>query len=282
MNIEIETIDKYDVIKDFLEKNRVNATTLIKNEHFKDILKEHINYPTIEKTRMIIDRSEHIKGFESLIGISYDYAIRFLLAHKIDKKIDKALFESIGFQRDLDKEGLLNNFDLLYKQDKVNALIDLSFKLSLNEVQYRSGKVLDFNKYPKSKLEHIYKEIEILIKGSFSQISQNFSKINFNPVFAINNVNADGDIIMDNTLIDFKVVSSLNDFKTHIDQLVVYYILSKKLEVDYGHYLDINEVQLYYPRFDYYPRFKIEELISYKSVRDLCKIFPTRDWFVKH
>ena len=274
MTLNIEEIDHYNKLKSLFDNRNYNVSTLIKEDCLKEVLKENITYPNFYKPSIVLDRNENIRGYEALIGMSYDYAIRFLFAHKEDKKIDKALFDSIGFQMESDKKRLLNNFDNLYKNNKIKAIIDLSFKLSLNETEFRSGEKLEFKNYPKEKLNHVYKEIEEVLKLSLNLVKEDFKHINYNPVFGNNRLKADGDIIIDNTLIDFKVVSSLNDFRAHLDQMVLYCILAEGLKQKYNENFNIEYIQIYYPRFNVYPKFKVSDLISKENINKILKYLP--------
>lgn len=272
MKLDIEDND-YEKLKNLFNERNYNVSELIKEDCLKNILKENINFPELTKTKIVFDRSENIKGFESLIGMSYDYAMRFLFEYKNKKNIDLPLFESIGLRIDKDPHKILDAFDVEYKKNKLQAIINLSFKLSLNEVEFRSGKKLDYNSYPKSKLNDVFKEIEKVLSLSLPKVKEDFKKIVYNPVFGNNKLKADGDIIIDRTLVDFKVTSSLNDFKSHLEQLILYVILAEGLKKERIYY-NIDYIQIYYPRFDIYPKFKVSDLISKEGIQKILNCLP--------
>lgn len=265
--------NNYEKLKNLFNERNYNVSELIKEDCLKNILKENINFPELTKTKIVFDRSESIRGFESLIGMSYDYAMRFLFEYKINKKIDLPLFESIGLRIDKNPHKILDAFDVEYKKNKLQAIINLSFKLSLNEVEFRSGKKLDYNSYPKTKLNDVFKEIEKVLSLSLPKVKEDFKKIFYNPVFGNNKLKADGDIIIDRTLIDFKVTSSLNDFKSHLEQLVLYVILAEGLKKEKIYY-NIDYIQIYYPRFNIYPKFKVSDLISKEGIQKILNCLP--------
>ena len=246
-----------DNFKEHLDNNVSSLTNLLKNKDIQIILEHLIEYPNYNKN-IVLPRDRTIFGFESYIGMAYDYAIRFLLSYQIDKKIDKALFDSIGFVMEKNKTKLLKDYKTEEDKNKLYAIVDLSFKLSLNEVLFRSGVHKKISDFSKNDLNNIYNEIIKLLKISFPEIQHHKdSKINFNPVFGYGNILADGDIIFNDTLVDFKAVSSLNSFKNHINQLIMYTILNQ-----YNDKLELNYIQMYFPRFNDFPKFKINDLIS--------------------
>jgi len=251
-----------------LDKEFCNLTSFLKKDIVNKVLSSSIEYPTIDK-KILLPRDRRIYGYESLIGMSYDYAIRFLYSYKINKNIESPLYDSIGFKLEKNKNKILNDFKIIQSKDKLLGIIDLSFKMSINEVLYRSGKEIKFNDFEKQNIDNIYEEIKKLLKISFQKISEhkNDDLIDFNPNFSYSHIIADGDIIIDDTLIDFKAVSYLNGVNNHINQLVMYSILN-----EYNNNFNIKKIQIYYPRFDIYPIFELDKIIKDKdSIINLLK-----------
>lgn len=252
-------------IKNYLNNNMTNLTSLLKKEDMQIILNELVNYPEYNK-EILLKRDRNILGFESHIGMSYDYALRFLLSYQEKKSIDNALYDSIGFNMEKNKKKLINDYKSFEQTNKLLGIVDLSFKLSLNEMLFRNGIKKDISEFSKDKLDSIYQETIKLLKLSFNEIQKHkISKIEYNPVFAYGNILADGDILINNTLVDFKAVSSLNNFKDHINQLIMYSILN-----EYNDNHKIDNIQMYYPRYNDFPIFKIDDLINKKD-RNLIK-----------
>lgn len=247
-------------IKDYLNNNMTNLTSLLKKEDMQIILNELVNYPEYNK-EILLKRDRNILGFESHIGMSYDYALRFLLSYQEKKSIDNALYDSIGFNMEKNKKKLINDYKSFEQTNKLLGIVDLSFKLSLNEMLFRNGIKKDISEFSKDKLDSIYQETIKLLKLSFNEIQKHkISKIEYNPVFAYGNILADGDILINNTLVDFKAVSSLNNFKDHINQLIMYSILN-----EYKDNHKIDNIQMYYPRYNDFPIFKLDDLINKKD-----------------
>lgn len=256
-----------DNFKSILNSKMSSLTNLLKNEDIKIILQNLIEYPTYDK-QLILPRDKSIFGFESYIGMAYDYALRFLLSYQNNRKIDDALYDSIGYNMERNKNQLLKEYKDKEKNNKLLAIVDLSFKLSLNEVLFRSGIKKDIKDFSKENLSNIYNEIVKLLKVSFDEIQKNKeSKINFNPVFGYGNILADGDIILNDVLVDFKAVSSTKNFNEHINQLIMYSILNQ-----YNQKLEINYIQMYFPRYNDFPIYKIDDMISKKNQGLLKKI----------
>ncbi len=247
-------------IKNYLNNNMTNLTSLLKKEDMQIILNELVNYPEYNKD-ILLKRDRNILGFESHIGMSYDYALRFLLSYQEKKSIDNALYDSIGFNMEKNKKKLINDYKSFEQTNKLLGIVDLSFKLSLNEMLFRNGTKKDISEFSKDKLDSIYQETIKLLKLSFNEIQKHkISKIEYNPVFAYGNILADGDILINNTLVDFKAVSSLNNFKDHINQLIMYSVLN-----EYNDNHKIDSIQMYYPRFNDFPIFKLDDLINKKD-----------------
>lgn len=247
-------------IKNYLNNNMTNLTSLLKKEDMQIILNELVNYPEYNKD-ILLKRDRNILGFESHIGMSYDYALRFLLSYQEKKSIDNALYDSIGFNMEKNKKKLINDYKSFEQTNKLLGIVDLSFKLSLNEMLFRNGTKKDISEFSKDKLDSIYQETIKLLKLSFNEIQKHkISKIEYNPVFAYGNILADGDILINNTLVDFKAVSSLNNFKDHINQLIMYSVLN-----EYNENHKIDSIQMYYPRFNDFPIFKLDDLINKKD-----------------
>lgn len=247
----------------------ITLTNFIKDKDVYNKMKDEINYPKIKKY-IKYPRDKSILGKESMVGMSYDYGVRFLYSYLKSNKINSALFDSIGFKIEKNKQSLLNKFDKDCKVNKLNAIVDLSLKLSMNEVLYRSGKKVNYNSFDKKTISFLNEEVIALLKLTFKEIQSNKDQVfDMNPEFHHGFIIADGDIGIGNTLVDFKAVSSLMDFKSHINQLVSYCILDQLNGNNRYEY-----IQIYYPRFNYYPRFKLEDL--FKNKDKIIDLFTNR------
>lgn len=270
MNLNIDNNEtKINNLKDFLSNNKTNLTSFLKKDDIKSLLNDFISYPTINETIKLL-RDRKIYGYEAIIGTSYDYCLRFLLSYQETKKIDNALFDSLGFQLANNKKELLKEYSTYQDTNKLLGIVILSFKLSIFETEFRSGVKLNFKNYSKETLDNIYNEIIKLMKVSFEEIKRTKdAKIEYNPIFAHKNILADGDIIINKTLVDFKAVSSLNNFKDHINQLIMYFALN---EIKGRYKQEIDSIKLYYPRYNIYPEYKIKNIINQNNMNILKDI----------
>lgn len=255
--------DDFDIKMD---RDIINLTNFLKKEDVQKTLNDNINFPKLSYQKIVLERDSRIIGNEYLIGMSYDYAIRFLYSYKINNNIDDPLYSSIGYRLESNKKNLMTTFKIEQESNKLLALVNLSFKLSLNEILYRSGERVLYSSFKKDKINAINEEIIKLLKLSFPMIGKEDKlKIDFNPDFSYEHIIADGDILINDTLVDFKAVSSLFNFKDHIKQLLMYSILN-----ELNGNKNIKNIQLYYPRFDFYPKYNIKDLIvNKKKIIDL-------------
>lgn len=167
--------NNYEKLKNLFNERNYNVSELIKEDCLKNILKENINFPELTKTKIVFDRSENIKRIwifnrNEFMIMLWDFYLNIKI-----KNIDLPLFESIGLRIDKDiAHKILNAFDVEYKKNKLQAIINVHLKLSLNEVEFRSGKKLDYNSYPKSKLNDVFKEIEKVLSLSLPKVKRRF------------------------------------------------------------------------------------------------------------
>lgn len=237
-----------------------NLTNFVK-EHSNEI-SECINFPLMKnRPDMVLERSMAIRGHEALIGTVYDYAFRFMVEYSKNKNVDEVLYNAIGFKMEDNPSKLVMDYRELAKKSNFDAIVDLSLKLGVNEVHFRSGTKLHLHNFKYETISAIKEEVKNLVKVSIEQIQKCKEEKNiiYNPVFGINNISADGDMIIGKTLIDFKATSSLQ-VNEYLKQLVGYIGLN---------YVDkrfnIEKVALYYPRFKYFPEYLVKDLIKDKN-----------------
>jgi len=84
-------------------------------------------------------------------------------------------------------------------------------------------------------------------------------------------INADGDLIIGKTLLDIKTSSRLA-LKEDFRQLIGYYVLNGIA----GKPFDIENIGIYYPRFDYFVERRINEFVSESDVTSMESLFKSK------
>ncbi len=202
------------------------------------------NYPYILET----------KYEAQLVGFTFDYLARFMIAQKIKKnrmEVTKKLVAYAGldllhrhkFEEDFDIDGMFNssiNQIIEYIQgnmDDFNILIRSAIFLSRLEHVFRS-KLFPITEY----LQQWFEEVPKNINQDLTQLCTDFetefvnvlinedSEVIFNPIFGHASEivhGADADIFIDGTLYDFKTIKRNGYRKENTMQLIGYYLLDR-------------------------------------------------------
>jgi len=162
--------------------------------------------------------------------------------------------------------------------DMNNHLIESSLALAQLDVLRRARYLSNSKSFIAEKndledLQHLISRLEIKIFKA-NQIC--ILNPNFGPE-ATKLMNADGDIVIDDTLIDIKTVKELNVKREFFNQLIGYYTLYriggiKGMSPDNK----INKIGIYFSRYGYLHTYKIEDIIDEKIFIEFIEWFKKR------
>ena len=211
----------------------------------------------------------------SQVGTAFDYLARFVLKHyqyKVNGECFKEYYMAkVGLNTLLNyTENKNNNYKRVYQiglsiiddyikgndsKEHFKRVVGVSVYFAKLEAIFRNGYTIDKEKALKYKIDpyveqELYNQIEIF-KTAFEEkfnIKSKPSTIYYNPMFgrcskAVGG--ADADIIINDTLIDFKSSKYLNSIEEDYKQLMGYYLFSKVIE----HPAKINKLCLYFSRY---------------------------------
>lgn len=287
-------------------------TKILDRPELKHELKRTFPRPTIQLKKVFID-TEISKTIDTrLIGIAYDYILRFhatiVNSHLIEREqifvatkgLSNLIYEyqnpkrrliRVGHQKDikfLEKEKVFSYLAAGFPiacQEYFNALSSNIFNIETAkaaiffaklEIYYRT------NKFGKNIFDNCNAEAETilnLIDSNKIRFLKAKSLCVLNPVLGIGSLGADADIIIDGTLIEFKTTSKRIIERKTLDQLISYYFLSiikRSLSKNLHDKLYITQFGVFLSRQDTYWKTPVYDLISPD------KIVSYGNWFVNY
>jgi len=258
--------DEFRTILDEAKPLKSDFTTISGRRPFLNIC---TNYPYILET----------KYEAQLVGFTFDYLARFMIARKIKKnrmEVTKKLVAYAGldllqghiFEENFDIEGIFNssiNQIIDYIQgnlDDFNILIRSAICLSRLEHVFRS-KLFPTTEYVQQWFEEVPKNINQDLTQLCTDFETEFmnvlvnedSEVIFNPIFGRASEivhGADADIYIDGTLYDFKTIRHNGYRKVNTMQLIGYYLLERINSEDFNGTLlgsGIKNIAFYKARF---------------------------------
>ncbi len=246
-----------------------------------------------------------------LIGTAFDYLFRFnmeynnknrvvkpryWIAEKAYKLLRKELLTNekviVGYGFDTEVSNSSRILKIIDKQFNIakknysqflktggitNELISSSIFLAKLETYYRIESIdKNYSQFFPEDVKDL-SEMFLLLKNRAFKVNK---KCYLNPTFGKGSDlvgGADADIIIDNTLIDIKATKRLAVSRLHFNQLVLYYILSHIGGINNKpNDKPIDEIAVYFARFDVLWTVHIKDIISDKSRDNFI------EWFVKY
>ena len=252
----------------------------------------------------------------SVIGTAFDYLARIMLSRVVKKNRSEA-YSNISAEH-----GLVILSSILKSHHSLRLKIEKRFKRSVKRLKKYSNNKKAINELVKdacflAKLDHILRSglppANIFEKSFFSDpdeeilrdlnllcdvfqkefiptIVRTNSEVIYNPNFGVSSAfvgGADGDVIIDGTLYDFKTGKNVGYRWQEVAQIVGYYLLNEiSLEVmnsnnnyfidgSYQH-LDIKRTAFYRARYgeiEYIDTSYIDEIVIEKAKKDLAAYF---------
>lgn len=255
----------------------MNVTEIIKKEEVKNILKKEIKYPEIKLKKEM----KYYKNPEnhSLIGIAYEivFQIEYMKKNKLNNMNYIKAYRKIEYLTNL-KEKVSD-----IKKEKINKIINNLKKIEKNIKNYifNKGKINYKNIFylawisnirmqKQLKIKDIYlkkdvKDLKILKKGikRFKKILKN--EIKFNVYEKKEDIVGEIDIKNKRYILDIKTVieGKVNEYM--INQLIMYYLISKNEEYK------PKKIGILFSRFGKIKFVKIRKILSKKGEKRLIK-----------
>lgn len=281
----------------------MSLTSFIRRPEINAKLNELIKGAELE--RLSLPDEPAPLGKNDLVGIGYDYFLRFYLQRHCKNYFEKQIIAEKVLHilgpteiTTIDSNGHIEykeNKHTIYAKDlytkisefrkkycddgKINDSFVISIlKLSQLDLIYRSGRFL--GKFFDIKKEEI-EDLKHLIKLTEPDIFNIKKCVICNPSFgeASRKVGgADSDLIIDNKLIEIKAVKSTSKWKEYLKQLIGYFLLLKIGGLDnVSMKIEIDVLSLYFARHARIVDFAVEEIFKTKeNTRKYIKWFDDK------
>jgi hypothetical protein len=281
----------------------LNLSKFVKIEEIKEKILTTFNKPDISETVEI--KAFPLTNNFALIGGAFDYLLRFYIKHRntnaitrrwvadssvaalshynsdLYENIDKRVLEIKGFYEKYIKNGKITKDILAGVLDlaEIDQIFRKGIRYYKSEIIEKRDRTLKDFKVEREKDMQDLKNLISLVKPAMFEM-KNFCILN--PVFPrafyeLNHLTTDADLIIDKTIIDFKVTKYLQFSVDFFLQLIGYYAItlinSYFKNMDYYNLNLITKLGIYYARHGYLFTFNILDIIEIK------KIIPFLDWF---
>lgn len=291
----------------------MSLTAFISDKNFQELrdkFKTVFPRPQIKLTGEML--APPLTNSHSIVGQAFDYILRFTLEHRhkektkswgswvadssytmIERRLEaeKSKTIRVGFRRDVEKDRkeFLSMLRTEYSDAKNNyqkylvdgiltdSLIKSALYLARLDVTFRAG-MIDQNLGNENELDiKDVRQLMVILKDDHFKVDNHCF---INPTFGDGSRlvgGADGDLIIDDTLIDLKVTKNLSVERDHLNQTIGYYILSLIGGVnDDKDFKPIKNIGLYFARHGILWKFPLADLADEKTILEF------KDWFVKY
>jgi hypothetical protein len=251
-------------------------------------------------------------GNYSIVGQAFDYLLRFTLEHRYKSKVNSkggwvadgsytmivtplesssAKVIRVGYRRDIEKNRkdflkmlkdeyttAKNNYEQFLNDGLLtDSLIKSALYLARLDVTFRAGMVdANLGNETEQDIQDVRQLFSIINHDHFKVENNCF----INPTFGDGSLlvgGADGDLIIDDTLIDLKVTKSLAVERDYLNQTIAYYILSLIGGVNGDKSLKpIKNIGIYFARHGVLWKIPLTQLADEKSTLEF------KDWFHKY
>lgn len=211
---------------------------------------------------------ENITKHYSLIGMAVDYMLRFRISEHLNVDKEEFLNNTMAFKiielincNVLLYEHFLEASLCFYKNELEKAFL----MFSEIEIYGRSGEIY-LNCFNEDTIVEL-KLFEPIYQSFIDNHLKSTQQILLNPSF-LNSIKiggADSDLIIGDTLIDIKNTKDIKISRDYILQLLGYYVLATLDNIK------IDNVALYFSRYDVMVKFKVDTLINSKT--NLMNVF---------
>ena len=227
----------------------------------------------------------------SMVGIAFDYLLRFYLKHNYPDAIEKpwiaevstALLNDHGhplFDRALDN---LTYSKLMYKEyletgEFTEEVIRASILLAQLDPYYRAMWIDDtLGSVDPKDVKDLHNLISLLNPEMFKVKDYCLLNPTFNDGSKLVG-GADADIVFDNKIIDIKTTKKMDVNRDVFHQIIGYYILAtvggmgdEKIDAS-----NISELSIYFSRYGIMHTFKLDEIVNQDTLPDFIDRFKAR------
>lgn len=273
----------------------MSLTSLIKEKDVNNKLNEII--PKLNKPNLGMPLAPIMKKRNDLVGIAFDYLLRFYIesindlcsskewiASNLLTTINSPILEEVEFdfiskkvigykrnkttqyvEKTLKKCKRLKNKFL--KDKKITfKLLKYLLKISQFDLIFRSGIFLGyFRKVSKEDIKDLSRLASLLTPDQF--VAKKY--VILNPTFGIASEligGADADLIIDSKLIEIKTVKSASRLREYVKQLIGYYLLLQIGSVsNISFNVKIDQIGIYFSRFNKMIYYNIKDFFQTKT-----------------
>lgn len=257
----------------------MSLTTFVQEPAIRDFLKEHFQQPKFEVSfPAAVPAPPNSRGY-SIVGTAFDYLLRFHI-HQINpsmtisrKWVAEAAYEMMQKVPDFAEEVLLaknlvqnagKHYAEFQKSGAISdSLLQSCLHLAQMDIMYRTGTVARSLGFSYSRdMKDLRALIELARRQSIFR-AKNLCILN--PTFGMASHlvdGADGDLIIDDSLIDIKTTRDMKFGVNHFRQLMGYYLLSRIGGIDDTPGIEIKRLGIYYSRHGQLLSFEVEETLK--------------------
>lgn len=230
----------------------------------------------IYKTKSTSEGNEKSRELKLIRYVPPSYIGASRISMVNDSKKENEILEFYNYAKNF-----LKKYDRDLSFEKVKMIPDeifiIAIKLSKLEQFYRSGKLArNFDYISDKDINDLKALIKIFDRNKLD--AERYCLCG--PYFASKGIHVSGfdmDLVLDNTIVDIKTTSSRPLIKSHVYQLVIYYLLSKVFGIEgYPVKQRIERIAIYYVRYDYMWSSDIKDLLDPKGEVKLKKWIRAR------
>ncbi len=271
----------------------MSLTTVIAQEHIRTMLNDHIVKPKISMKGLpcLVPLRPNNTSNATIIGTAADYLVRFRLSKEIGDLPDVNVYDcgwiaETAIHHLYDHPQYRGHYDKFARLlEKAQELINAYWRANPRETEVLMPRVIGLCQWL-ARVDVFYRvgyfDPEFKLQDS---ITQELKAINdiislsgikgqncfLNPEFALASLvdGADADIVVDDTIIEIKTVSKPDLALDHIRQLVTYSAMTEIGGIKYGdneiYQVPINNLMIFYPRFNHLIKMDINEVLKDKN-----------------
>lgn len=233
-------------------------------------------------------KAEPITKNYPLVGTAFDYLLRFYLEQKNPNCVTKRWVAETSVLR-MDELGKDDEESKKMKQHlaeskKIHAdflskgvfdddIIRTAVILAQMDIYYRQGTVPEnLGTVEEGDVQDLRNLISLVDPNLFQGKKHCF----LNPTFGYGSTlvgGADADMIVDDTLIDFKTTKYLSFTQDHYNQLIGYYILSKLGKINESEDIPISRIGIYFSRHGILHTISADEIENHQNFPKFVDVF---------
>lgn len=256
--------------------NVISLTSFLSENEALSVVNANFTNPVKRTGAKLLVEPTKGKGVDfGAVGTAYDYWLRCEL-----RKSDPDIYTTfLGYRKCVSRYGDSPKVTKLLKRhteflsgplSSNDSLLEACLFIAKFETEYRSGYPVETFDVKPQNIEELKRIAEATKLDLFQK-----KEIVINPTFAVKGsklfIQADGDIVLDNVLVDLKTSSQIT-LKDNLRQLIGYWVLNLLR----GSPIDIQRLGVYYPRFNYFVDFLPSDLMTPDGQNNIVGYFQKR------